>query len=125
MCDIFKSCITLGMLPNLLKLAKIVTLFKSKNSKLIKNYRPISLFHLLSKLIEKMFKSRTSKFIADNNILYRNQFGFRSGCTTSDALPKVQWYNFGSLYHSLAYSPRQQTVGSFLKSTGHLISMKI
>ena len=79
-CDIFNSCITLGMFPNLLKLAKIIPLFKSKNSKLIKNYRPISLLHLLSKLIEKMIKSRASKFITDNNILYRNQFD------TSDAI---------------------------------------
>ena len=74
------------MFPNLLKLAKIIPLFKSKNSKLIKNYRPISLLHLFSKLIEKMIKSRASKFITDNNILYRNQFGFRSGCSTSDAI---------------------------------------
>ena len=73
------------MFPNLLKLAKIIPLFKSKNLKLIRNYRPISLFHLLCKLIEKMIKSRASKFITDNNILYRNQFGFRSGCSTSDA----------------------------------------
>ena len=36
-CDILNSCITLGMFPNLLKLAKIIPLFKSKNSKLIKN----------------------------------------------------------------------------------------
>ena len=62
------------------------TLFKSKNSKLIKNYCPISLLHLLSKLIEKMIKSRASKYITDNNILYRNQFGFSSGCSTSDAI---------------------------------------
>ena len=94
-CDIFNSCITLGMFPNLLKLAKIITLFKSKNSNLIKNYRPISLLHLLSKLIEKMIKSIASKFITVNNILYRNQFGFRSGCSTSDAL----------LHFTLCYSP--------------------
>ena len=33
-----------------------------------------------------MIKSRASKFITDINILYRNQFGFRSGCSTSDAI---------------------------------------
>ena len=33
-----------------------------------------------------MIKSRASKFITDNNIFYRNQFGFRSGCSTSDAI---------------------------------------
>ena len=41
------------MFPNLLKLAKIIPLFKSKNSELIMNYRPTSLLHLPSKLIEK------------------------------------------------------------------------
>ena len=33
-----------------------------------------------------MIKSKASKFITDNNILYCNQFGFRSGCSTSDAI---------------------------------------
>ena len=33
-----------------------------------------------------MIKSRASKFITDNNILYRNQFGFSPGCSTSDAI---------------------------------------
>ena len=33
-----------------------------------------------------MIKSRASKFITDNNILYRNQFGIRLGCSISDAI---------------------------------------
>ena len=44
------------------------------------------MLHVLSKLIEKIIKSKASKFITDNIILYRNQFGFRSGCSTSDAI---------------------------------------
>ena len=33
-----------------------------------------------------MIISRAFKFNTDNNILYCNQFGFRSGCSTSDAI---------------------------------------
>ena len=39
---------------------------------------------VLSKLIEKLMRSRALKFIDDNKILFEGQYGFRSGCSTAD-----------------------------------------
>ena len=53
--------------------------------KLTNNFRPISLLPLMSKIMEKLMKNRATEFI-NNNILYNNQFGFRAGCSTADAI---------------------------------------
>ena len=42
-----------GIVPNQLKIAKVVPLFKSADNSLFSNYRPISLLSAFSKLFEK------------------------------------------------------------------------
>ena len=84
--DIFNCSISEGNFPNILKTARVIPLFKSKNSQLTENFRPISLLPLMSKILEKLLKTRTNQFLEENNILYNNQFGFRNGYNTSDAL---------------------------------------
>ena len=41
---------------------------------------------LFSKIIEKLMKARAVKYLDRNNIMYRKQFGFRTGYSTSDAV---------------------------------------
>lgn len=53
---------------------------------MVNNFRPISLLPLLAKIIEKLSKNRVIEFLDDNEILYKNQFGFRPGRNTSDAI---------------------------------------
>ena len=84
--DIFNSAITEGSFPSILKIARIIPLFKNKGNKVVDNFRPISLLPLTSKIFEKLVKNRVTDFIEENNILYERQFGFRSGCSTSDAI---------------------------------------
>ena len=85
-CDIFNCAITEGVFPAVLKLARILPLHKGKSHKITDNFRPISLLPLMAKIIEKLMKTRAVKFIEDNKVLYNKQFGFRSGCSTSDAI---------------------------------------
>ena len=85
-CDIFNCAITEGVFPAVLKLARILPLHKGKSHKITDNFRPISLLSLMAKIIEKLMKTRAVKFIEDNRVLYNKQFGFISGCSTSDAI---------------------------------------
>ena len=85
-CDIFNSSVNEGMFPSNLKLSRTRPLFKSKNTKVKDNYRPISLLPFLSKINEKLMKTRAIEFLNENEILYNKQFGFRAGCSTSDAV---------------------------------------
>ena len=47
-----------GEVPELLKLAKIIPIYKSKNKTLLNNYRPISLLPSVSKVLEKIVHKR-------------------------------------------------------------------
>ena len=43
-----------GTVPNVLKLATVIPVYKSKDKQLLNNYRPISLLPAVSKIIEKI-----------------------------------------------------------------------
>ena len=50
------------------------------------NYRPISLLSIFNQLLEKIIYKRLISFIEKHNILYKNQFGFRSKHSTIQAI---------------------------------------
>ena len=75
-----------GVFPDRCKIAKVLPLYKKENVQLCSNYRPISLLSVFSKIFEKCMYKRLYKFLEKFNILYKNQFGFRSKHSTSHAL---------------------------------------
>ena len=74
-----------GVVPKLLKVAKVIPVFKCGDSHLPRNYRPISLLSVFSKLLEKVMHKRLYCFLQPN-VLYKYQFGFRKLHTTIHAL---------------------------------------
>ena len=75
-----------GIFPNSLKIAKIIPIYKKDDASQIKNYRPISLLPVISKILEKIAYERLYKFLIDNHILNPVQFGFRKGFSTDFAI---------------------------------------
>ena len=62
-------------------------LFTKKNDKqVIKNYRPISLLPLCSKIFEKILFNDIYAYLSSNNLLTENQSGFRPGDSTTNQL---------------------------------------
>ena len=78
-----------GIFPDLMKMAKVVPLFKSGKNNIFSNYRPVSLLPQLSKVLEKLFNNRLEKFLNKNNILSHTQYGFRENRSTSMALMEL------------------------------------
>ena len=75
-----------GVFPSLLKIAKVIPIFK-KGSKLdVENYRPISLLSNIDKIFQKLIHKQLSKFLCDCSILFPCQFGFCSNHSTTSAL---------------------------------------
>ena len=60
--DIFNECIHLDVFPDLLKIAKVVPMFKDGDKTDPGNYRPISLLSCLSKVVEKLIHIEVHKF---------------------------------------------------------------
>ena len=69
----FKS----GIVPDKMKLAKMIPIFKSGNKNLFNNYRPISILPAYSKLFENIVAKKLVHFLETNNVLYTHQYGFR------------------------------------------------
>ena len=84
--QLINNSMTEGIFPDGLKVAKIIPVFKSTDPKSLTNYRPISILTTFSKIFEKIVAVRLNGFITKNIILHENQFGFRSGLSTSMAL---------------------------------------
>ena len=71
------------------KLAKVVPIHKDGSTKEINNNRPISLLSIFSKIMEKIVAVRLNSFIELHSIIFPNQFGFGSGCSTTHALISI------------------------------------
>ena len=78
--------ISASSFPDDCKSAKILPLHKKGSKTDPKNYRPISLLPLISKIIEKVIHNQTQNFLDDNNILYEFQSGFRKKYSTESCL---------------------------------------
>ena len=87
--NIFNLSFSQGVFPNLLKNAIVVPTHKSGKRDDPNNYGPISILTTFSKVLAKLFYSRFISFFNRNNILHTNQFGFRTGKSTSLALTQV------------------------------------
>ena len=61
-------------------------MFKKSSKTDPKNYRPVSLLPLVSKIIEKVVHDQTQRFLDKNYIIYRYQSGFRKFFFTDSCL---------------------------------------
>ena len=86
---IFNDSIQLGIFPEIMKLADIVPLYKSKEKYLETNYRPISLLTTMSKLLEKIVYVRVYEFLNSSGQFYESQYGFRSSHSCDNAVGEV------------------------------------
>ena len=59
------------------KRSKVIPTYKSAASSDIHNYRPISVIPAISKIIEKVIHNQLSSYLEVNELINKNQFGFR------------------------------------------------
>ena len=77
--------------PEKWKTAIIIPIPKpNKDSTLPKNYRPIALINCLTKLFERMVNLRMMWFLETNNIICRQQSGFRRNRGTTDNIAQLE-----------------------------------
>ena len=75
-----------GVVPDKLKISKVIPIFKKGDAKIMSNYRPISLLSIFNKIMEKLIHKRMVAFLDKYSILYKHQFGFRKYHSTTLAL---------------------------------------
>ena len=72
-----------------MKKAKVIPLHKDGSKLDEKNYRPISLLNVWSKIIERALFIRIYAYMEYHNLLFDKQFAFRTKHSTIDALVEL------------------------------------
>ena len=80
-----------GLVPEQMKVARVIPLFKSGTFSLFTNYRPVSVLPAFSKFLERIVYKRLDSFLNNYKILSCNQYGFRKNHSTAYAL--IQLYD--------------------------------
>ena len=83
---IFDCSMSEGKFPTLWKLANVQPVHKKSSRQLKCNYRPISLLPIFSKIFEKIIFDSMYGFFVENELISKNQSGFRPGDSTINQL---------------------------------------
>ena len=84
--QLFNLSIKFSHFPKDCKVAKLKPLDKKGPKTDPKNFRPISLLPIVSKIIEKVLHDQPMNYLTENNIFYRYQSGFRKNHSTDTSL---------------------------------------
>ena len=77
------------VVPDNFKLARVIPIYKSGTETHLSNYRPISLLSVFNRILEKLVHKRLVGYLEKDKILNLNQFGFRKGHSTIQAVLKI------------------------------------
>ena len=83
---LFNNILSTGVYPNLWKLANITPIHKKDDKQKIINYRPISLLPICGKILEKIIFNQLYTYLTNNDLITKNQSGFRPGDSTTNQL---------------------------------------
>ena len=89
MTHIINQSIRYGVFPTRWKVAKVVPIFKSGSSLDVSNYRPISVFPIVSKILEKHVHQALYDYVEKFQLLRVAQSGFRAKHSCETALLKM------------------------------------
>ena len=92
MCDIFNLSIQTAIFTDDWKLAK-VPIYKGDEKDNVGNYRPILVLSVISKVFERIVFDQLYTYFNENNLLHKNQSGFRKCHSTMTALidATIEW----------------------------------
>ena len=68
-----------GYVPNNWKKGNVVPVYKKSDKQILRNYRPLSLLPVYSKIFEKLIFLKIFKYFVKNDLISSNQSGFKRG----------------------------------------------
>lgn len=75
-----------GTVPKILKISRVIPVFKTGNTQDPSNYRPISIVPIISKVIETLVEKRLRDYLNQTEFLCSNQYGFIPHSNTQAAV---------------------------------------
>lgn len=86
---ILSRCLQFGYFSDLLKISKVVPIYKKGNKHLPENYRPISILPIFSKIFEAIMHKQLYSYFEHFHLISDSQFGFRTGKSTTAAVMQI------------------------------------
>ena len=74
---VFKVSIEQGIFPDSLKIAKVTPIFKSGDKDNVSNYRPVSILHVFSKVLERIMYNRVYNHLDSKGLYMKNNLVFK------------------------------------------------
>ena len=88
--ELFSMCLKESCFPDCWKVSSVVPVFKNVGERsTAKNYRPVSLLSVVSKVFEKLGNNRIVDHLEKSGLLSDCQYGFRSSQSTAYLLTVV------------------------------------
>ena len=76
---IFDNVLETGIFPDQWKEANVTPVHKKSDKQIVSNYRPISLLPVVAKIFERIIFKNLYNLLTFNNLITKNQSGFRPG----------------------------------------------
>ena len=87
---LFNMCLKESRFPDCWKVSSVVPVFKNVGERFTaKNYHPVSLLSVVSKVFEKLVNNRIVDHLENCGLFSDFQYGFRSSRSTADLLTVV------------------------------------
>ena len=86
---LFNQSIDENEYPDSLKYTKLIELYKSGDTTLPINYRPISLLPIIAKLLDTIINNQLMTYLLKNNLISPTQYAFRPHSNTNIALQTI------------------------------------
>ena len=88
--ELFNMCLKEFCFPDCWKISSVVPVFKNVGERsTAKNYRPVSLLSVVSKVFEKLVNNRIVDYLEKCGLFSDFRYGFRSSRSTADFLTVV------------------------------------
>ena len=88
--ELFNECLKESCFPNCWKVSLVVPIFKNVGERsTAKNYHPVSLLSVISKVFEKLVNNRIVDHLEKCGLFSDFQYGFRSSRSTANLLTVV------------------------------------
>ena len=104
------KCLETGRFPSSQKKSNVSPIHKKENRQLKKNYRPISLLPICTKIFEKLIFDTIYEYLCKNQLLTPNQSDFRPGDSTINQLLSITH----KLYSAFEEFPSREMRAVFL-----------
>ena len=92
---LFNTSLETGIFPDIWKISRVAPIYKEGDKSEKSNYRPISVLPVISRLFERLVYDQLYQHLNSNNLLAKEQSGFRKLHSTLTCLIKStdEWYS--------------------------------